>query len=196
MSIDKELRYKIKDFQLNTKKNKEGLRVKNYNIWTILLIIVVVIIIGPHVLKFAFTVIFILLVVGLILFILKKSNNGNKYNKMDRMFMNGETKATELHNKYDFTFSNAVLDCTELPVPLQDKNIKIDVTFSKCVIKINPDVPAIIRIDTSFSNVRLPSNNSITFGEESYATRGYRRGLPCYYIQLDVSFSDVNIIEI
>lgn len=169
---------------------------KKYNIWTILLIIIVVIIIAPHLLRFAFTVISILLIVGFILFVLKRSDKGNKYNKIDRMFMSGEVKATELHNKYDFIFSDAILDCTELPVPLQDENIKIDVAFSKCVIKINPDIPVIIRIGTSFSNVRFPSNSSIIFGEESYATRGYRRGLPCYYIQLDVSFSDVNIIEI
>ncbi|AJA48990.1 hypothetical protein CPAST_c29240 [Clostridium pasteurianum DSM 525 = ATCC 6013] len=168
---------------------------RKYNTWTILLIIIVVVIIAPHLLKFVFSAVFVLIVVAFILFILKKYGNENGYNKMDRMFMSGEVKATDLHNKYDFTFSSVILDCAELVTPLQNKNMKVDVTFSKCVIKINPNVPALIRIDSSFANVTLPNNTRITFGEQSYEAAGYKRGLPYFYIKVDVAFSDVKIIE-
>lgn len=168
---------------------------RKYDTWTILLIIIVVVIIAPHLLKFVFSAVFVLIVVTFILFILKKHGNENGYNKMDGIFMSGEVKATDLHNKYDFTFSSAILDCTELLAPLQDKNMKIDVTFSKCVIKLNPNVPALIRIDSSFANVTLPNNSRITFGEQSYATAEYKSGLPCFYIKVDVAFSDVEIVD-
>ena len=174
---------------------EEELSMRKYDTWTILLIIIVVIIIAPHLLKFVFSAVFVLIVVAVVLFILKKYGNENGYNKMDGIFMNGEMKATDLHNKYDFTFSNAILDCTELLAPLQDRNMKIDVTFSKCVIKLNANVPALIRINSSFANVTLPNNSRITFGEQSYATAGYKSGLPCFYIKVDVAFSDVEIIK-
>lgn len=169
---------------------------KKYDTWTILLIIIVVIIIAPHLLKFIFSVITILLFAAVILFILRGGGSESRYSKMEGMFMSGEVKATELHNKYDFNFSNAVLDCTELTVPLHDENIKIDVNFSKCVIKLNSNIPAIIRIDSSFSSVKLPNNTRLTFGEESYYTGAYKRGLPSFQIKVDVSFSYVKIVEI
>lgn len=169
---------------------------KKYDIWTILLIIVVVIIIAPHLIKFVFSVISIFIFAAVILFILKRGSNDSRFNKMDRTFTYGEVKATELHNKYDFTFSSVALDCTELTLPLQDENIKINVSFSKCIIKLNSNIPAIINIDSSFSKVSLPNNARITFGSESYYTRAYKRGLPSFQIKINVTFSDVEIVEI
>lgn len=168
---------------------------RKYDTWTILLIIIVVVIIAPHLLKFVFSTTAILIVIAFILFILKKYTNKNSFSKMDGMFMSGEVKVTDIHNEYDFTFSNIILDYIELLTPLQDRNIKIDVNFSKCVIKLNPNVPVLIRIDSSFANVTFPNNSRITFGEQSYTTSAYKGELPCLYVNVDAAFSDVKIIE-
>lgn len=115
--------------------------------------------------------------------------------KSNVIFNSAEIVASPHQNKYDVIFSNAVIDLTTLPVPLDYRHIKIDTVFSRSLIKINPDVPAIIKVSSVFSSAHMPNGSMISFGDYTYATRSYREGLPHLYIKADVVFGHTDIIE-
>lgn len=120
-----------------------------------------------------------------------------EFDERDRTpFSFGEMKATDKQNKYDIIFSNSTVDLTTLPIPLENKTIKIDTVFARSLIKINPDVPAVIKISSAFAAAHLPNNSVITFGEYTYVTRSYREGMPHLYIKTDVVFGNTEVIEV
>lgn len=93
--------------------------------------------------------------------------------------------------EYNIVFGSGTIDFSRLPVPKANKKIKVDVVFSNGIININPNIPAVIRVSSVFSNTSLPNIGNVSFGKEIYTTPGYRKGEPHFYIVLDSVFSSV-----
>jgi hypothetical protein len=124
------------------------------------------------------------------------SNTGYKYgSKKEIIFSNGEIQATGMQDKYDVIFSDGIVDFTLVPVPLNNITIKVDIVFSKGIIRINESIPAVIRVGAVFSNARMPDGSQITFGNYTYTTQAYREGMPHYNIKSDVVFSDIKFLS-
>lgn len=111
------------------------------------------------------------------------------------IFSSGEIKATNEQDRYNIIFGNSTIDLRTLPTPLETRTIKIDAVFSKVFIRINPEVPAVIKADCVFSGVRFPNNTQISFGDYTYTTRAYKEGMPYLLIKTDVVFGSADIIE-
>lgn len=123
------------------------------------------------------------------------SNHGNG-NSHDSIFTNDEIKATGIQDKFDIIFSNSMVDLTTLPIPTSNRKVKVDCIFSRALVKIDTDIPALIKVGAVFSSAYLPNGTSISFGDYTYATRAYNQNMPYYAIKVDVVFGHLDVVEV
>lgn len=123
---------------------------------------------------------------------------GHRHRYRDRdqdPFIKNQGRSYNLQGKYDVIFSDRTIDLTTLNLPETNKNIKIDTIFARSYVKINPEIPAIIKVNAVFAGAYLPNKTNISFGEYTYTTRGFKEGSPYYYIKADVVFGQMDIVE-
>ncbi|MDT8717212.1 hypothetical protein IAI10_11140 [Clostridium sp. 19966] len=117
--------------------------------------------------------------------------------KSKDVFFSSRNIVPNVHAKeYNVVFGNGSIDFTRLPVPNKVKKFKVDYVFSGGEIKINPNIPLVIKVDSVFSSAELPNIGKVSFGEEVYFSPSYRKGEPHFYIKLDTVFSSVVIREV
>lgn len=116
--------------------------------------------------------------------------------RQDDPFTKNQSKNYGVQEKYDVIFSDRTIDLTTLDLPKENKRIKIDTIFGKSYVKINPEIPALVKANAVFAGAYLPNKTNISFGEYTYTTRGFKEGSPYYYIKADVVFGQMDIVEI
>ena len=114
----------------------------------------------------------------------------------DDPFIKNQGTSYGMQEKYDVMFSDRTIDLTTLALPEKNKKIKIDTIFGRSYVKINTDIPAMIKVNAVFAGAYLPNKTNISFGEYTYTTRGFKEGLPYYYIKADVVFGEMDIVEV
>lgn len=114
----------------------------------------------------------------------------------DSIFTNEEIKSTGLQDKFDMIFSNTFIDLTTLPMPTSNKKIKVDCLFSRGLVKVDPDIPALIKASAVFGAAYLPNGTNISFGDYTYATRAYNQNMPYYVIKVDTVFGHLDVVEV
>ena len=111
-------------------------------------------------------------------------------------FTKQERNNYTFQDKYDVIFGDRTIDLTMLNLPDKNKNIKIDTVFARSYVKINPQIPAVIKVNAVFAGAYLPNKTNISFGEYTYTTKGFKEGLAYYYIKADVVFGQMDIVEV
>lgn len=114
--------------------------------------------------------------------------------KSDVIFEDRNIKTENPDNEYNMIFSNGSIDLTNVRLDNQHKRIGVHVVFANGTVRINPDIPTMIKISSAFGTASVP-NNSVTFGEYTYKTRGYREGEPYLKIEGNAVFGNLHIIE-
>lgn len=173
---------------------------RNSSFWGVLLFIIIFMLIARPLFYFSLKLVGIIAVFGFIYWIVsmvrQKSNSGEGIGSSeDVVFSNRDIVATNAKDKYDIVFGNATLDLTTLPIPVEKRTIKIDTVFGNSVVKINPEVPAVIKVGSVFASAQLPNGVNTSFGDYMYTTRSYREGAPHLYIKADVVFGYMRIVE-
>lgn len=112
----------------------------------------------------------------------------------------GETKIDAGHFKdskdeYSIIFGKGTIDLSN--VDLSNGNVKVNINtiFGQSLIKLNPDIPAIIDLDAAFSSAKLPDKTITSFGSYTFKTKSYEEGKSHLKIKIDVVFGSVNITE-
>lgn len=98
--------------------------------------------------------------------------------------------------EYNVIFGKSVYDFTGMDVKLQETvSIKINVIFGAAIIRINPDMPVKIKSEAVFGGSRMPDGNTVAFGNITYNTDSFKREDPHFYIESDVVFGGIEIIN-
>jgi predicted membrane protein len=98
--------------------------------------------------------------------------------------------------EYNVFFGKSVYDFSGPDSVLHDTiEIKINVVFGAAVIKINPDMPVRIRSEAVFGGSRMPDGNTVAFGSIYYCTRSYSENSPHLFIDSDVVFGGIEIVD-
>lgn len=173
---------------------------RNNNFWGVLLLIIGVALIGKRLFYFSIKLSGILFTFAFIYYgisMLRGKYNRREGNSTteDVIFSNRDIVATNAKDKYGIIFGNAALDLTTLPIPVEKRTIKIETVFGRSLIRINPEIPTIIKVGSVFSSARMPNGTQISFGDYTYTTRNYREDYPHLYIKVDVVFGNVDIVE-
>ena len=180
----------------------EGIVMKRNYFWGLLLIIIGLVFIANRFLNFDIPVSTIIISFALIYWGISimtgKSpfhSHRHHHGEGEMLYAQGEIKGNAAQDKYDVIFSSSTVDLTTLPFPEKTRTIKIATIFSNSIIRINPDIPAIIKISSAFASAHVPNNTILSFGDYTYTTKGYKNGFPHLYIKADVVFGKMDIVE-
>jgi len=98
--------------------------------------------------------------------------------------------------EYNVVFGKSVYDFSGPDSILHDTvRIKINVVFGAAIIKINRDMPVRIRSEAVFGGSRMPDGNTVAFGSINYSTRSFSQHSPHLYIDSDVVFGGIEIVD-
>jgi hypothetical protein len=68
--------------------------------------------------------------------------------------------------------------------------------FGSGVLKINPDIPVVIKVDSVFANAHFPDGTNISFGDYTYhSPRKAEQDVAPLEIKADVVFGDLTIVN-
>lgn len=94
--------------------------------------------------------------------------------------------------EYTMMFSSGTLDLNETEVANQ--NLSASILFSNGRILLDPEIPAIIRVETVFARSVMPDSNPVFFGSSEYRTPSFKEGESFVNVKADVIFGNLSIV--
>ena len=102
----------------------------------------------------------------------------------------------ESKDEYSIIFGRGTIDFTNIDFgKINNNEININTIFAYSLIKINPEIPIIINLDSAFARAKLPDKTITSFGSYTYKTKSYNNEKPYIKINIDVVFGSIDIIE-
>lgn len=138
---------------------------------------------------FKITIGIICLLMGISLFI-----NGSE-NETSIVFSNRVIKVTNLDKEYFLIFSKGSIDLSDLSSQNKERKVKINTLFSEGTIKINPQTPILIKMNSAFAITKMPDNVSVNFGNYKYMTKSFKQDANPIEIEAKVVFGKLKVIE-
>ena len=112
------------------------------------------------------------------------------------IFGEARIDASETKNYKDelnTVFGKSIIDLTKNSI--SDETIKINVIFGYSKIKVNKDLPLMIKLDSAVAGAKLPDGTETSFGNYVYKTKSYEEDKPYLKVKVDVVFGAVDIAE-
>jgi predicted membrane protein len=110
-------------------------------------------------------------------------------------FGNSKIKAGSAYKEYNIIFGSGVVDLTDFPLEDGRNRIEVNTVFGSGIIKINPEIPVVIKGDAVFANARLPDGHNTTFGDFDYRSPQFKKGEKYLEIEADVVFGSLEIVN-
>ncbi len=101
---------------------------------------------------------------------------------------------TKGSQEYNVVFGKANVDATE-PLSSGSERIDVNTVFGSSTIRISREVPTMIKVESAFGGANLPDGNTISFGTYIYKNSAYAEGQPYKFIDANVVFGEMNIVE-
>jgi len=113
------------------------------------------------------------------------------------VFNDSQISITKPSNEeYNIIFGKGTMDLTGVVLAKGVTKVKLNTVFGGGVIKINPDIPMKIVIDSPFAAAKLPDGNNVTFGSGyTYQTKSFQEGQDYLLIEADVVFGGLEVQE-
>jgi predicted membrane protein len=111
------------------------------------------------------------------------------------VFNDAKTEVNTDSNEYKIIFGKGVVNLTDSSLASQKKKIRVTTVFGSGEIRINPGVPAIVRVNSAFAGAKMPDGNIISFGEYIYKTKSYSDKADFVRIDATVVFGGLEISE-
>jgi hypothetical protein len=101
---------------------------------------------------------------------------------------------TNDQNGYNIIFGKMEVNLSDFQLPETNKKIEINTIFGSSIVKISPEIPMVIEVNSAFAGAKLPDGNVITFGKYIYKSKNIDESKPYYLIEANVVFGAM-IIE-
>jgi hypothetical protein len=111
------------------------------------------------------------------------------------LFGEVKTEFTKDSNEYNIIFGKGSVSFTDSALAANNRRIKINTIFGAGEIKINPALPAVIKVSAAFSGAKMPDGAIISFGEYTYKTKSFSETAPFLRIDATVVFGGLEITE-
>ena len=114
----------------------------------------------------------------------------------DMFFGEGIIHGVKAQDEYNIVFSNGVVDLTTLPWDGNGEKVELEVNvvFGNGVIRIDPDVPTVVKVSGAFSKAEMPDGSFVSFGDSVYSIPGADSN-KTLYIKANVVFGSLKIVE-
>jgi hypothetical protein len=96
--------------------------------------------------------------------------------------------------EYNIIFGTGVVDLSKVNID-SDVRKEIDTVFASSTIRVDPDIPARIVVNSAFAWAQMPDGNGIAFGQYTYVTKSYVPGEKHLEVKADVVFGELKIVE-
>lgn len=112
------------------------------------------------------------------------------------IFNDAEFKAAQHNNQEcNIIFGSGMLDLTQFKPNGGMKKIKLTTVFGSGTVRLDPNLPVVIKVDSAFANASFPDGTSINFGNHTYQSPSYKPGEPYLEVKADVVFSSLSIFN-
>jgi predicted membrane protein len=111
------------------------------------------------------------------------------------LFNEVKTELSGNSGDYNIVFGKGVVNLTDTSLAEKGKSVKINTIFGAGEIRVNPSVPAIVKVTAAFSGARMPDGNIISFGEYVYKTKAFSDPAKAIKVDATVVFGGLEIIE-
>ncbi len=112
--------------------------------------------------------------------------------KSNMIFSEGTVQVTEPEKEYNVVFGNMVIDLSNILEDKSDNKVKINTVFGNALIKINPEIPTKIKMNSAFGSGSTPDGSTIVFGDHTYRVG---EGEPVLDIEVNVVFGKVDFVD-
>ena len=112
-------------------------------------------------------------------------------NERSAIFNETKIQADSSDNEYNIIFGKGDVDLTKIDLKEKSVNIKINTVFGGSFIKLNPEMPYIIKVDSAFAGARLPDGNNAAFGTYVYKSKNFKEHENHLRIKASVVFGGI-----
>lgn len=108
----------------------------------------------------------------------------------------GESKieATSSSEKYDIVFGKGVIDLSKISLTGGSIKAEINTVFGAGIVKINPELPTQIIVNSAFSGAKMPDGNVISFGKYTYKSANFKPEENHLFIEANVVFGGLEVV--
>ena len=96
--------------------------------------------------------------------------------------------------EYNIIFGTGVVDLTKVKLE-SDLKKEVDTVFASSTIKVDPEIPTRIVVNSAFAWAQMPDGNGIAFGQYTYLSKSYVPGEKHLEVKADVVFGEMKIVE-
>jgi|WetSurMetagenome_2_1015567.scaffolds.fasta_scaffold00046_49 predicted membrane protein len=111
------------------------------------------------------------------------------------MFSDVKTELVGDSSEYNIIFGKGVIGLNDSALAEKGKKIKVNTIFGAGELRVDPSVPAIIKVTAAFGGARMPDGNMISFGEYVYKTKAFSDSAKAIRVDAAVVFGGLEIIE-
>lgn len=98
-------------------------------------------------------------------------------------------------DKYDIVFGSGEIDLSKVSLEKGSVMISINTVFGSGILKIDPQIPAEIRVDSVFAGTKFPDGNSIFMGKYIYKTREIKPDENHLIVDANVVFGSLEVVH-
>jgi len=121
---------------------------------------------------------------------------GGGWNRPAWVFSKTNISSTEtVQKEYSVVFGSANIDLSGVAIDKDSVKSEINVVFGSAVVKVNPNVPTKIILNSAFAGAKTPDGNTTAMGKYIYKTPSYKEDSPCLLIEADAVFSALEITK-
>jgi len=122
---------------------------------------------------------------------------GSIFKKCGNTVMFGEPKTamSSPDNVYKIVCGKGVIDLTSVDISSKTANAEIDIVFGSGSLKLNPEIPARITINSAFSASKMPDGNEIVLGRYNYRTKTFKEDEKHLEVTANIVFGGFEITD-
>ncbi len=118
----------------------------------------------------------------------KATENTAIFSEADFQFPSSENS-----NDYQTIFGKGRLDLTKVDLSNGDVKIDLDAVFGKLTVIVDPKTPLVVKVNSAFGKVQLPTKDKVTFGEYTYESESAKTATAKLILTTSAVFGSLKI---
>ena len=112
------------------------------------------------------------------------------------IFNDSQITVTKPSNEYNVIFGRGTFDLSEITLTKKVTKVAVNTIFGGGIIKLNPEIPTKIEVDSVFAEARMPDQNSnFPFGSHTFTTENFDENQDYLLIKASVIFGGLEIFN-
>lgn len=111
------------------------------------------------------------------------------------LFNDATIQVTNPMDTYNVLFGKGVIDLTKVTFTKDTPKVNINTIFGGGVIRLDPNTPVKVVVNSAFAEATIPDGNKVQFGNIIYQSKNYQAGQNSLLIEANVVFGGLEIVN-